>query len=107
MLNKIFRLFFPGLSAEEIKQKYNIPDAYHAKIRITNDGYFVLTCDELPGLITEASDGKKLLAMFNDAVLTYYNVPKKEGDMVHNRMMIDGYGTFTLKAEPSVILQTT
>ena len=107
MFNKLFRLFFSALSAEEIKKKYNIPNAYHAKMRITNDGYFVLTCDELPGLITEASNGKKLLAMFNDAVLTYYNVPKREGDIVHNQMTIDGYGTFTLQTKANAILQTT
>ncbi|MFH1412747.1 MAG: hypothetical protein ABIG10_01830 [bacterium] len=107
MLNKIFRLFFPALSSEEIKKKYNIPDTFHLKIRMTNDGYFTLACEELPGLITEANNGKKLLEMFNDAVLTYYNVPKIEGDIVHDQMNIDGYGAFTLKTEPSTVFQAT
>jgi hypothetical protein len=37
--------------------------------------------------------------MFNDAVLSYYDVPRKIGDIVHNQMHIDGYGTFTLGIE--------
>ncbi len=106
MLNKIFRLFFPGLSTEEIKKKYNIPDTFHLKIRITNDGYFILTCEELSGLVTEANNGKELLKMFNDAVLTYYDVPRRECDIVYNQMNIDGYGNFVLETKTNKILQT-
>lgn len=106
MINKIFRLFFPGLSSEEIKKKYKIPDTFHLKIRMTNDGYFILTCEELPGLVTEASSGKELLEMFNDAMLSYYDVPKREGDIVHNKMNIEGFGTFTLETGTSKVLQS-
>lgn len=106
MFNRIFRLFFPSLSTEEIKKKYNIPDTFHLKIRMTNDGYFVLTCEELPGLLTEASSGKELLEMFNDALLSYYNVPRREGDIVHNQMNIDGYGSFVLETKTNKVLQT-
>ncbi len=106
MINKVFRLFFPELPPEEIKKKYNIPDKFHLKIRMTNDGYFVLTCEELPGLVTEANGGKELLEMFNDAVLTYYDVPKRECDIVHNQMNINGYGNFVLEAKANKILQT-
>jgi len=105
MFNRIFRLFFPGLTTEEIKKKYNIPDKFHLKIRMTGDGYFILTCEELPGLVTEASSGKELLEMFNDAVLTYYDVPKREGDVVHNQMNIDGYGSFVLEPKNNKIAQ--
>ena len=103
MFSKLFRLIFPALSPQEIKQKYNIPDQFNAKIRITNDGYFVLTCEELPGLITEARDGKELLRMFNDAVLTYFDVPRRIGDVVHNKMNIDGHGTFLIKTDEQVL----
>ena len=98
MLNKIYRLFYPAKTTMELKEKYGIPNSFHAHIRFTKDGYLVLTCDELPGLITEGKDGKKLLENFNDAILTYYDVSKKEGDVVYNQLNIDGYGTFTLHA---------
>lgn len=88
MLNQIYRFFCPAISVAEIKQKYNIPDKFNVHIRFTNDGYLVLTCEELPGLITEAKNGKELLEMFNDAILTYYDVTKREGDVVHNKMEI-------------------
>jgi len=96
MLNKIYRFFYPAKSIEQLKKEYSIPSNFNAHIRFTNEGFLILTCEELPGLITEGKDGKELLENFNDAVLTYYDVSKKEGDVVHNRLNIDGYGTFTL-----------
>ncbi len=94
--NKIFRLFAPGKPALEIKKEYNIPNELSMKIRFTKDGYFILTCNELPGLITEAKNGKELVHMFNDAVLSYFDVPKQEGDVVYDGLNIEGYGTFTI-----------
>ena len=73
-LNKIFRLFYPAQSAEEIRVKYNIPEKLNIHVELVKDGYFILTCKELPGLITEAKDGKELIHMLNDAVLTYFDV---------------------------------
>jgi len=99
MLNKLFRLFYPAQSFEEIKRQYNIPDELSIKIRFTDDGYFVLTSDELPGLITEAKDGRELIKMFNEAVLSYYDVPKRIGDVIYNKMNIDGHGTFLIEAD--------
>lgn len=103
MLNKIYRFFYPCKPIVEIKRKYNIPDKFNTHIRFTNDGYLVLTCEELPGLITEARNGKELLKMFNDAILTYHDVPKSEGDVVYNKMEIDGYGTFVLHESDKVL----
>lgn len=99
---KILRFFVPAKHPAIIKSKYNIPTSLNMKIRFTNDGYFVLTCDELPGLITEAKDGKELIKMLNDAVLTYFDVPKIEGDVVYNELNIDGYGTFTMQNDSRV-----
>ena len=82
MLNKMFRLFYLAQSSEEIRAKYNIPEKLNIHVKLVKDGYFVLTCKELPGLITEAKNGKELIHMFNDAVLTYFDVPKKVGDVV-------------------------
>ncbi|MCD4705428.1 hypothetical protein K8R66_05125 [bacterium] len=100
--NKIFRVFVPAKSALEIKNKYNIPSELSMKIRFTENGYFVLTCNELPGLITEAKNGKELIRMFNDAVLSYFDVPKLEGDIVFNKLDIDGHGTFLISDDSRV-----
>lgn len=96
-LNKIFRVAYPSQSPEDIRKEYGIPDKVEVDITITNDGYFVITSKGLPGLITEAKDGKELLRMFNDAILTYYDVPKKVGDIVHDKIDIHGYGTFRIE----------
>ncbi len=92
--NRIFRLFYPAQSPEEIRVKYNIPEKLNIHVEFAKDGHFVLTCKELTGLITEAKDGKELIRMFNDAVLAYYDVPKRVGNIVHQEMKIDGHGTF-------------
>lgn len=81
MLNQLFRLIYPPLSSVEIRRKYNIPDKFNITVDLTAEGFFVLTSEELPGLITEAKDGKELIKMFNDAVLTYYDVPRRAGDI--------------------------
>ena len=77
MLNKVFRLFYPAQLLEEIRAKYNISEKLNIHVELVKDGYFVLTCKELPGLITEAKNGKELIYMFNDAVLTYFDVPMR------------------------------
>lgn len=96
MLNSLFRLVFPAHSPEELRKKYNLPNELNMRIRFTKDGYFVLTCDELPGLITEAKDGRELVRMLNDAILTYFDVPKLAGDVVYEELNIEGHGTFSL-----------
>lgn len=102
MINQLFRFIFPALPPAEIKRKYNIPDKFSLTVNLTIDGFFVLTSEELPGLITEAKDGKELIKMFNDAVLTYYDVPKRAGDIAFDRLDISGYGTFVLKSDNRV-----
>ncbi len=99
MFSQIFRFIFSPLHPVEIKRKYNIPDKLNLTVELTVDGFFILTCEELPGLITEAKDGKELITMFNDAVLTYFDVPKREGDIAFDRLDINGYGTFILKVD--------
>lgn len=106
MINSLIRLFYPAKSPQEIQKEYGIPGNFSVKIRFTKDGYFVLTCPQLPGLITEAKDGKELIKMFNDAVLNYYDVPKRVGDVINNVLTIDGHGKFTLDTEDNRVRQT-
>lgn len=92
MFNSIYRFFYPAKSSIDIRKKYNIPDKINFKVRFKND-YIILTSSDYPGLITQAKTPKELLDMFNDAILTYYDVPKREGDVVLEKINIEGIGT--------------
>lgn len=88
MFNKIFRLFYPQENPAKIREKYNIPANIRLNIELTKEGWFVVTSPDLPGLITEARNAKELLDMVNDAILTYFDVPKKESDFVFDAINI-------------------
>jgi predicted RNase H-like HicB family nuclease len=94
---KIYRQFREPLMPHQIKAKYGIPDKINYKLRLTEDGWFVVTSPDYPGLITQGRNGPEILDMVNDAVLTYFNVPRKEGDVVFNMMEIDGHGQIVYK----------
>jgi len=104
MWGKIKNLFYllPPVNPEEIKRKYGIPNELNLKIKMTADGWFVVTSDDLPGLVTQARNHKELIEMFNDAVLTYYDVPKKEATIVFDQLTVDGYGV--IKYQPKLQL---
>lgn len=96
LISKILYTIYCPLSPVDIRKKYNLPEKLELEVNLTKDGYFVLTSKDLPGLITEAKDGKELIEMFNDAVLTYFDVPKKEGNVVYGRLDIEGQGVFRI-----------
>jgi predicted RNase H-like HicB family nuclease len=89
-LHKIFRVIYPAKEPNEIIREYNVPRVLNLQIRLTNDGWFVATVPELPGLITQAQSQQELLHMVNDAVLTYFDVPKRDADIVYDKMNING-----------------
>ena len=97
MLNFIYRWFYPAKSAEEIIAEYHIPEKINFQFESTDDGWIVATSPDLPGFITEAKNPQELYKMINDGILTYFDVPKELGDIVHENMTLDGSGTFSLK----------
>ena len=97
MLNKIFRLFYPHKGFDYIYQKYNIPRSINFKFEIKTGGWFVAPSPDLPGLITEAKNPNDLLVMLNDAILTYYDVPRRDADYIHNSLKLEGFGTVSLE----------
>jgi len=99
ILNKIFRFIYPAKNPIDIARQYNIPEQIRFCFESTKDGWIVATSDDLPGFVTEAHNPQELLKMINEGVLTYFDVPKKEGDIVHDRMTIDGYGVVSLKEQ--------
>ncbi|MEK9158702.1 MAG: hypothetical protein AAB673_01755 [Patescibacteria group bacterium] len=99
MLNKLIRLIYPAKNPIDIAKQYNIPNQIRFNFESSKDGWIIATSEDLPGFITEARNPQELLQMINDGILTYFNVPKKVGDVVHNTMTIDGCGTVSLKEQ--------
>lgn len=87
-LYKIFRGLFPHQDPSQLKRKYGIPDRITLTVRVTTNGWFVATSKELPGLMTQAKSHEELIQMLNDAVLTYFDVPRKEADFVYNQLNV-------------------
>ena len=95
MFNKLIRLIFPARDPADIMREYRIPSEIRFKFQ-SKGGKIVATSDDLPGFITEAHNPQELLEMINDGILTYFDVPRRVGDIVHNQMTIDGYGVVSL-----------
>ena len=98
-LHKIFRALYPARNPEELFREYNVPRTLNLQIRLTQDGWFVATVPELPGLITQAQSQHELLDMVNDAVLTYFDVPKRQADIIYNQLNIPGIPTIQYEAQ--------
>ncbi len=94
MLNRIYRFIFPAQEEGAVRKQYGIPNKINLNLEL-KDGCFVITSSDLPGFITQARNTEELLDMVNDAVLTYYDVPKRASDFVYNKIDIHGMGTFS------------
>lgn len=92
MFNKIYRLFYPAKHPLDIKREHNIPDNIRLDIKL-EDGWFIVTSPDLPGMVTQARNTQELLDMVNDAVLTYFDVSRREGDIVYDEINIEGHGS--------------
>lgn len=103
MFNQAYRYFVVQKNPLDIKRKYGIPDKLNWSVELTPDGWFVAECKELPGIFTQAQSKKELLDMVNDAVLTYFGVPKKESDYIYNEFRLTGNEVIRYEAQ----LQTT
>ena len=86
LTEKAFRFLYPHKNPMLVKREYGMPETLNLNIRLTEDGWFVVTSSDLPGLITQARNHQELIEMFNDAVLAYFDVPRKEADIVYDRL---------------------
>ena len=87
-LNTLLRLVYPAKHPSFLKKEYYLPDTLNLRFKLMPDGWFVVTSPELPGFVTQARSHEELIDMVNDAVLTYFDVPKKEGDVVYNQLQL-------------------
>lgn len=82
LFSPIYRFFSSARDPEEVRRAYGIPDNITFHFEARADGWMVITSDQLPGLVTEGRDFQELLEMFNDAVLTYFDVPRRDADII-------------------------
>ena len=85
---KLYRALFPVRNVSEIKRKYGMPDLLNLVVRVDENGWFIVQVPELKGLVTQARSMDELVEMVNDAVLCYFDVPRREADVVYDRFQI-------------------
>jgi len=88
LLDKFHRLLVPRKDPATIKREFGLPDNIDLQFRITDDGWFAVVAPELPGLVTQARSQQELIEMVNDAILSYFDVPKSAGDIVYNKIKL-------------------
>ena len=57
--------------------QWKLPDQLEVEIKKSDTGGFYAIVKNLPGCITQADSGQELYEMINDAVYTYFQVPKE------------------------------
>jgi len=85
---KLYRALFPVRNVADIKRKYGMPDLLNLVVRVDENGWFVVQVPELKGLVTQARSMDELVEMVNDAVLCYFDVPRREADVVYDLFQI-------------------
>ena len=77
-LTKLHNLIFKEDIIPEvlIAYKYKFPDNISVFIKSSQDGGYIVNINELRGCITQAENGNDVFEMVNDALYTYFEVPK-------------------------------
>ncbi len=77
-LSKIYNLLFKENIIPEvlIANKGKLPDNISVSITPSQDGGYIVNISDLKGCITQAENGKEIFEMVNDALYTYFEVPK-------------------------------
>lgn len=90
ILHQFLRMLYPHADPAAVRREYGLPEQISLNVRLTEEGWFVATSPELPGLVTQARSQQELIAMVNDAALTYFDVPKRKADVVYDRLNLQG-----------------
>lgn len=99
----IYRFFYPAKDSEAVRREYGIPENITCQFELRSDGWMTLTSDQLPGLVTEGRNPQEVVEMFNDAILTYFDVPKRDVDILFPSLNLTGIGTITHKDHVAVV----
>lgn len=57
--------------------KYKFPNTLSVSIKPSEDGGYIVSVNDLKGCITQAENGKELLEMVNNALYTYFEIPRE------------------------------
>ncbi|MBI2551184.1 hypothetical protein HYV73_02450 [Candidatus Uhrbacteria bacterium] len=86
--DSVFRAIFPHEDPTQVKREYKLPDSINFSLSVTPEGWFVITMPDHPGLVTQANSHEGIMEMVNDAVLTYYDVPKRKADIIYDKLNV-------------------
>jgi predicted RNase H-like HicB family nuclease len=103
IFDKAIRTIFKHQDPSIVKRKYGIPNDLKLNIQLSKDGWFIVTSPDLPGLVTQAASRDELIEMLNDAVLSYFDVPKRDADVVYNQLNL---GEEVIRCKGSVVTRT-
>lgn len=79
--------------------KISIPKELKIIVHIEPDGGFWAEFPDLPGCYTQGDNLSLLTSQIQDALLTYYDVPKEEANRFWTTFTLSGEGT--LKFQPA------
>lgn len=65
---------------KKILRKYHLPKRVEVVLHKAKEGGFVVEFTELPGCFTQVQDLSQLHENVTDAILTYFDVPRKEAN---------------------------
>ena len=71
------------MSGLELMKKYKLPRYIKVVVKVTREGSFFAYLPDYPGCLTEANDIIELIKNVTDAILTYFNVPKKVAEKLN------------------------
>ena len=71
------------LSKTSLKDKYKLPDKLKVLIIKSKSGGLTAKLVDYPGCITHAQSMGELIENLNDAILTYFEVPRNEAVMAN------------------------
>lgn len=65
-----------------LESKYNFPKSIKVNVSKSSYGYTAVV-ESLPGCVTHAKNFPELIESVNDAILTYFEVPRKEAELIN------------------------
>lgn len=60
-----------------IAYKWRFPEKLEISVNPSKDGGYIAYINNFPGCITQAETGQELFEMVNDALYTYFEIPKE------------------------------
>ena len=102
MISRVYLLYYILLFAMKkdiimkTLTKYNIPKNFGFRIHKAEEGGYWLDSKDLPGLYTQGDTLSELFENLEDAVLTYFDVPRSKAKKVYGFINIDVNGLVNL-----------